>query len=500
MPKRAIAPGLVLTPRAPGEAAGEWLCAALRREILQGRLSPGARLPATRDLARQYGLARGTVVSAFAQLEAEGYLVGRVGAGTFVNAVLPDDLLRAPPPPRTPAPAVHTPRRTLSAFSRRVRLMPGNEPRPLRPFRANLPALDLFPTTLWAQVAGRRLRQATTGMLNDSDPLGYQPLREAVADYLRTSRGVQCEVAQVAIVSGAQEAVQLVARLLLDPGDRVCMENPGYTGAALVFEAFGARIMALPVDAEGMRLPGARERGARLASVTPAHQFPLGITMSLPRRLALLEWARATGALLLEDDYDGEYRYAGRPMPALQGLDRHGQVLFTGTFSKVLFPALRLGYLVLPPDLVEPVAALISISTRHAPVLDQAILCDFMVEGHFGRHVRRMRELYAERLGALLENGTRRFAGLLEITGVEAGLQTAGLLAPGLDAEAVAQAARARDVQVTPLGSYRLGGPVPEGLLLGFAAVDTRQIRRGVEDLARALEESRRSTTPRRGG
>ena len=318
--------------------------------------------------------------------------------------------------------------------------------------------------------------------------MGYGPLQAAVADYLNASRGVKCVPEQVAIVSGVQEALDLVARLFLNPGDRVCMEDPGYTGAAIVFEAVGARVSGAPLDDEGMGLRAASLRGSRLVYVTPAHQFPLGTTMSLPRRLALLEWARRSGALIFEDDYDSEYRYSTRPVPALQGLDRNGLVLFAGSFSKVLFPSLRLGYLVVPPDLVSKVGATKSVTSRHPPLLEQAVLCDFITEGHFGRHLRRMREVYAERLSVLLESARERLAGLLEISKVEAGLQTAGWLCGATSGESAAKAAAARDVEVTPLRRYSRGCLAREGLQLGFAAVDTGEIRRGVRELAAALE------------
>jgi len=318
--------------------------------------------------------------------------------------------------------------------------------------------------------------------------MGYRPLQEAVCAYLSTSRGVRCRPEQVAIVSGTQEALDLVARLFLDPGDRVCLEDPGYPGAALVFEAVGARISTAPVDGEGMKPSAASLRGARLVYVTPAHQFPLGTTMSLRRRLELLDWSRRAGALIFEDDYDGEYRYSSRPLPALQGLDRGAQVLFSGSFSKVLFPSLRLGYLVVPADLVDRFAAARSITARHPPLLEQAVLCDFMAAGHFARHLRRMRQVYAERLAVLLDAARERLAGLLEVSPVEAGLQTAGWLRAGLDGEAAARAAAARGVEVTPLGRYGRR-PLPrEGLQLGFAAVDAHEIRRGVRELATALE------------
>lgn len=487
MPRRAPTLSLTLTPRPAGAPAIRWLCDALRVEILEGRLRPRARLPSTRDLAVQYGLARGTVVTAFEQLRAEGYVVGRVGSGTRVNAVLPEALLQVPRAAGRRAAPLTFPARALAGFARKVALYRGYEPRSLRAFRANQPALDLFPTTLWAQVAGRRLRRATTALLLGTEPLGYRPLREVVADYLRTSRGVRCEPGQVAIVSGAQEALDLVARLMLDPGDRVAIEEPGYTGAARVFEAVGATIVPVPVDAEGITLSSRRWRGVRLAYVTPAHQFPLGIGMSLPRRLALLDWARAEGAAIFEDDYDAEFRYANRPMPALQGLDRHGVVCFSGTFSKVLFPSLRLGYLVVPPDLVDRVAAAKSVISRHAPLLDQAVLCDFIADGHFGRHIRRMREVYAARRGVLLSEGRAHLSGLVEISDVEAGLQTVGwLFGGGIGIEAE-RAAAARGVEVVSLSRYARE-PLPrEGIQLGFAAVDEEEIRRGVRELEAAL-------------
>jgi GntR family transcriptional regulator/MocR family aminotransferase len=477
----------MLPVRDPETPAYRWLYAALRAEILEGRLRPGARLPGTRDLASQYGLSRGTIVTAFEQLKAEGYVEGSVGSGTSVSEVLPEDLLQvrrtAEAVPRTP----QAPPRSLSEYGRRMQPFPDLEIRPVRAFRANLPALDLFPTTLWAQITARRLRSVSARLLLGCEPMGYGPLREAVADYLGTSRGVKCTAGQVAIVGGAQEALDLVARLFLDPGDRVCIEDPGYVGADRVFAAAGAEISPVPLDDEGMELREPSLRGARLVYVTPAHQFPLGVTMSLPRRLALLEWARTSGALIVEDDYDSEFRYAGRPVPALQGLDRHGLVLFAGTFSKVLFPALRMGYLVIPPDLVDRFAAAISVTRRHAPVLEQAVLCDFLTAGHFGRHLRRMREVYAERLSVLLEAARQRLAGLLDVSPTEAGLQTVGWLNGGIEGEEAAEAAAARGVDVIPLSRYSRGSLGREGLQLGFAAVDAREIRRGVSELAVAL-------------
>lgn len=499
MTKQASSFELALPQRDSSMPAARWLCTALRDEILEGRLRPGSRLPSSRDLARQHNLSRGTVVYAFEQLRSEGYVQGTTGSGTYVSAVLPDDLLQVR---RVRAasrePVARPARRVLSDFARRAALFPGFAPGPTRAFRTHLPALDLFPTTLWAQLAGRRLRRATKSLLLGCEPMGYRPLQRAVADYLVSSRGVKCAPEQIAIVSGTQEALDLAAHLFLNPGDRVCIENPGYPGASRAFRAVGAKAVSIEVDDEGAAVPSTQPGDVRLAYLTPGHQFPLGVCMSLSRRLAMLEWARRTGAILFEDDYDSEYRYAGKPVPALQGLDRHGVVLFAGSFSKVLFPGLRLGYLVVPPDLVERVIAIQSIRTRHAPNLTQAILCDFIADGHFARHVRRMREVYAERLGALLEAARERLDGVLTITGVEAGLQTAAWLSAGHDAIQVEGRAAERGVDVIALGRYTEGRVRRQGLHLGFAAVDVPEIRRGVRELAGVLDRATVSSRTRR--
>jgi len=467
-----------------------WLYSELRTAILDGRLRPGSRLPATRDLAAAYRLSRATIVTAFEQLKSEGYVEGRSGSGTYVSQVLPEHLLDV----RGPKPEKRLPHRriALSAYARRLQPFRGMAVRPMRAFRPNQPALDLFPTDLWAQVAARRLRRVSANLLAGGEALGYRPLREAVAAYLNSSRGVKCSAEQVLILSGAQEALDRTARILLNPGESVWMEEPGYPGAGVVFRALGAQIRRVPVDSEGLSLEIGKKRwrAPRLVYVTPGHQFPLGVTMSLRRRLALLEWARRSGVLIFEDDYDSEYRYAGRPVPAMQGLDRSGVVIFAGSFTAVLFPALRLGYLVVPEEMVDVFAAAESVSTHHPPLLEQAVLCDFITEGHFARHIRRMREIYAQRLQVLLESAREKLLGALEISNVEAGLQTVGWLRSGFSGEKIANRAAARDVEVVPLSRYASGRPRREGLILGFAAVDPKELRRGVDELAQILQKS----------
>ena len=486
MPARLSIPELAFPPRQARQAAYRWLYGALRGAILERRLLPGTRLPATRDLARQYSLARGTVVAAFEQLKAEGYVEGSVGSGTYVSRVLPEHWLEVSSAKQTGREARRTRRPALSAYARRMRAFPGFEDRPIHAFRSNLPALDLFPIELWAKIANRVLRRASVRLLMGCDALGHLPLRKAVAEYLTASRGVKCHAAQVAIVSGVQEALDITARLLLDPGDRVCMESPGYLGAQLVFRAHGAEIFGVGVDDEGARTQRLPARGVKLMYVTPGHQFPLCTTMSLARRMELLEWARRSGTVIFEDDYDGEFRYSGRPIPAMQGLGAAGLVLYAGSFSKVMFPSLRLGYLVLPEDLLERAGAVKSITSRHCPVFEQSVLAEFIAEGHFARHLRRMREVYAERLNVLLEEGRRELHGVLELSDVEAGLQTVGWL-QGVSADFAVKAARARGVDVTAL----VGTKSP-GLQLGFAGIRPAEIRRGVRELAIALEAARK--------
>lgn len=489
MAKQSGAFEITLPVQPPGTAAYEWLYDTLRAQILEGRLRPGTRLPSTRDLALRYELSRGTIVNAFELLKSEGYLQSSVGSGTFVSPVLPDDLLTGQRKGGEPA-GVRARARRFSGYGKRVAYDPNFEPQPVRAFRANLPAVDLFPMKLWAAIAARRMRGSAADLLIGCDPIGYRPLREAVADYLNAWRGVKCTPDEVLILSGVQEAIDLTARVLLNPGDRACIEDPGYQAAATVFEACGAHVVPVPVDEEGLQVREDLLHAARLVYVTPAHQAPLGMTMSLRRRLALLEWAERNDALILEDDYDSEYRYSSRPVPALQGIDRGGNVIFAGSFNKVLFPALRLGYVVAPQDVLARLEAAKSITTRHTQLIDQMVLGDFIVQGHFARHVRRMREVYAERLSVLLESVRKELDGMMHISDVEAGLQTAAWLRPGIDARALEERARAHGIHVSALSKFARRPLVKDGLQLGFAAVGAADIRRGVRALASVLDST----------
>jgi GntR family transcriptional regulator/MocR family aminotransferase len=439
-------------------------------------------------------------VSAFEQLKSEGYVQGTVGSGTFVSKVLPEDLLTIRRKAAESAESIEQRQngnRRISQYAQRAERLSGYAQRRFQAFRANVPAMDLFPIELWTQITARRLRKLSRSLLLGCDAMGYLPLRDAIADYLSSSRGVICRAEQVVIVSGMQEALDLAARMFIDPGDKVAVEHPGYVGAVAAFKAAGAKIVGVELDGEGVQIDKKALRGCKLMYVTPAHQFPLGITMSLRRRLDLLQWARANRCTIFEDDYDSEYRYCGRPVPALQGLDCSGQVVFAGSFSKVMFPSLRLGYMVAPLDLVERIAAVKSITSSHASLLQQIALCDFMAEGHYARHIRRMREVYSERQQVLVNESRKHLAGLLEISSIEAGLQTVGWLLNGMNGVAAADAAAARGVEVVPLSQYATasracvwsqGGSAREGLQLGFAAITPQMIKDGVKDLAIALE------------
>jgi GntR family transcriptional regulator/MocR family aminotransferase len=365
---------------------------------------------------------------------------------------------------------------------------------PPRAFRLGTPALDLFPVALWSRLVGRRLRSVTTGQLDYGDAAGLRALREAIAAHVQVARGTRCDAAQVLVVAGAQQGFELACRLLLDPGDRAWMEDPGYPGARSALRAAGARIVPVRVDDEGLDVAeGARRAGeARLAYVTPSHQYPLGVPMSLPRRLALLKWARTARAWVIEDDYDSEFRHGARPLPCLHGLDVDGRVIYVGSFSKTLFPALRLGFLIVPPDLQPPLAAARAAADQHPPTLDQAVLADFIAEGHFARHLRRMRAVYRERLQALAAAAERYCGGVLRVRPVRTGLHALADL-DGVDAARVSVEAATRGVEATPVSAYLAGrGRSLNGLVLGFGAVRPEASRRGMERLAAAIEAARR--------
>jgi GntR family transcriptional regulator / MocR family aminotransferase len=460
----------------------------LRGAILAGTLTAGVRLPSSRALADTLGVSRTTVVGALGQLIAEGYVTTTRASGTFVTTHLPAaHRARATPanPPRLSARAT-----ALLAAPAGGRRLPGAP----RPFRLGTPAVDLFPVALWGRLAGRRIRRVTADMLDYGDPAGFRPLRESIAAHVSMSRGVRCQADHVIVVAGAQDALQCIAQLLINPGDRVWLENPGYLGARAALTAASATAIPVPIDAEGLDVDAGIRAApdAKLVYVTPSHQYPLGVTMSLARRLALLRWAARTSAWIVEDDYDSEYRYTGRPVPALHGLDTQGRVIYVGTFSKTLFPALRLGFLVVPDALIDAARAMRGVIDQFLPAIDQAVLADFIGAGHFARHIRRMRVAYSERRDALTHAAGRYAGEHLRLLPTDGGLHVTGLLRRGANDIRVVTAALERGVEATPLSVYYLPsgrGPRP-GLVLGFAAVDPVRIGAGMRRLAETLRET----------
>jgi GntR family transcriptional regulator/MocR family aminotransferase len=469
----------------------------IRRSILSGGLPSGRQLPASRLLASQLGVSRMTVVNAYEQLLAEGYLEGRAGAGTFVSAHLPEEFLQAPGFERPERQEKSSPRKVvLSGYGSKLAQNGKVILRHLGasahvPFQHGVAALDEFPFGVWAKIVQRWHRSPPASVLSYGDAVGFRPLRDAVAAHLAAARGVRCTREQIIITNGTQQALDLIGRIFLSESDDVCLEDPGYIGARDIFAATGARIVPVPIDDEGFDLRTARERSrkARLVYVTPSHQFPLGVTMSLARRLSLLEWARERDAFVIEDDYNSEYRYAGRPLASLQGLDRDGRVIYVGTFSKTIFPALRLGYLVVPADLAEVFAAARALTDLHSPVIEQAVLADFISERHFARHIRRMRGMYEARQKTLVEEARKNLRGMLEVAPAKAGMHLIGWLPDGVSDREVSERAADAGLNLAPVSDYCINQQLRGGLLLGYTAYDEKHIRRGTKKLAQVLTE-----------
>lgn len=468
---------------------------SIRDSILTGRLSPGTRLPASRRMAESLGVSRMTVVNAYDQLFAEGYLEGRQGSGTFVASELPEDFLRVETKRPRQQKGKVAPRRILfSTYGRGVlhgvpRVTSNHSATETIPFQHGLISAEDFPFDLWSKIAQRHLKYSYKTLGGYGDAAGYRPLRSAIAHHLRSTRGVQCEDDQVLITAGTQQAVFLIANLLVSTGEKVWLEDPCHLGASDVMSAIGADAARIPVDEEGFDWARAARTGkpAKLVYVTPSRQFPLGMTMTLQRRLGLLEWAKENDAWVIEDDYDSEFRYSGRPLPSLQGLDRAGRVLYIGTSSKTVFPGLRLGCIVLPPDLVDVFTAARTLTDLHAPLTDQMVLADFIAEGHFERHVRRMRTLYGERQKILVAESQKHLAGFLTVEPSDAGMHLIGWLPKGLDDRKVSDALAAADVKAAPISRYT-ARRFPRGrLMLGYTAFNERQTRDGIKRLAKVL-------------
>jgi len=452
-----------------------------RRAILDGLLRPGQRVPSTRALAQELGVSRQPVLTAYDQLLHEGYLEGRTGSGTFVSAALPDDLLRCltPQADRAPRRALRPPAGDRKADG-------------LGAFRMSLPALDRFPHTVWSRLVARHAHALSHAQMAYGDAAGLLPLRLAIAEHLRTARAVNCEAEQILIVSGSQAALRLIAAVLLERGQRVAVEEPCYPGARAALGAGGAELVAVPVDEEGICASSLQKLGrkVRAAYTTPSHQYPLGISMSAARRFAMLDWSFRQDAWLIEDDYDSEYRYVSRPLGALQGMDTHQRVVYIGTFSKVLFPAVRVGYLVVPLSLRERFVRAREAFDLFSPTLYQLALAEFLSDGHFTRHLRRMRGVYLERRNALLSGLARHCAEHVSVYNADAGLHVAVLLTHGANDVDVVQRMAQRGLTATALSTCYSGAGRQSGLLLGFGGSTERRLLQATRTLGDVLQGS----------
>jgi GntR family transcriptional regulator/MocR family aminotransferase len=478
-------------PQAPTVPLRLQVYLQLRAAIEQGTFAPGSKLPPSREHAQALGVARNTVLWALDRLRAEGYVVARVGDGSYVA---PDLAALRPAAPERKRGALLA-ESGLSDRGRRIADTALRWRPPVSavlPYRIGTPSVPDFPFALWSRLA----RQVPLGLQQSisqyGSPAGHQPLREAIAQWLLVSRGIRCEPQQVVVTSGSQQAIDLVARLLLDPGDEVMVEDPGYLGIRACLVSHGITVRPVEVDAQGLAIAEGAERWpeARMAVVTPTHQFPLGVHMGLPRRLELLEWARRERAWIVEDDYDGEFQYGAHRIPALCSLPHSERVLYVGTFSKTLHPGLRLGFLVLPHALVEAFASARSLTDRHSPGAAQEVLARFITEGHLLRHLRRMRELYQERQAVLVESLRKATAGAMQLVPAAQGMHLSFEIGPGRDDTTLSRAAGQAGVYLAPLSLYGIETR-RRGWLFGYAGFGERALRQAARALGPLVVNAR---------
>ncbi len=475
---------LLAIDRAAQESLRQQLYARVRDAIVRGEMRAGFRLPSTRTVAKELALSRNTVGDVFAQLVAEGYLVARHGSGTYVAANAIALTVRAASPlPRSSWERASVRGRLLAAVSEQDRL---GAKRPL-PFQPGIPDLERFPFETWARIASRLMRHPRAELVSYGDPAGYRPLREVIAAELRSRRGIACRDDQIVVVGGAQQALDLICRLALDPGDEVWIEEPASRNVRAAFTGAGCTMVPVPVDDDGIDVARGRELAprARLAFVTSAHQWPLGPTLSAQRRTELLRWAAEADAFVVEDEYDGDFRYDGERPAALRALDDGDRVIWSGSFSLTTFPGLRVGYLVAPPQLVDAFVAAKAAADRQTSSFEQAILAEFIYDGHYHRHRSRMQAIYAER-------GARLVTLLRELTGIEIAPPRAGLhvvlpLPPQVDDRALSLRAADAGVIAQPLSPHYLTDAARSGLLLGFGVADIRAIEKATPQLARCV-------------
>src|ERR1700739_3844746 len=466
------------------------LCDWFRSAILTGQLRPGQKIPSTRYLALELKVSRITVLCAFQQLSAQGYIESSAGSGTYVAKSIPDQPTRLglSKQPRLVDYPPSAGSRKISQLSAKLVPFP-TLPFGLDAFRVGLPALDQFPVSTWSRLVARCWRRPKKEMLMYGDRMGFEPCREAIAEYVTTVRGVRCDASQVMIVNGSQQGLEITARALLDPGDHIWIEEPGYPGAVQAFHSVTGNQIPVPVDDEGLDVKEGIRRcpKARAAFITPSHQFPLGVTMSAGRRMMLLEWAFRNNSWIVEDDYDSEYDFRKRPIAAVQGLDTTARVIYVGTFSKVLFPSLRIGYLIVPSDLVSAFSRIRQASDLSHSTLEQAVLADFIQEGHLARHIRRMRMLYMERNEMLTDEIRKQLGSAVELVSAQAGMHLVCLLPSGIEDTIVWQRAAQAGIASWPLSICYQKKPQRGGLILGYGGGGRSQNPDGIEALSAVI-------------
>lgn len=478
----------------------------VRRAILSGRLSAGHKMPSTRALSQSLGISRATVTMSYEYLLSEGYCESLTGSGTYVSRQIPEDLMHVDVEETDQATSelgegdgiVPVQHKRLSWYgqtlaSRNWLDFPDEEPR--IQFTFGRPDLDEFPMRIWTQLLSKYLNQRDLSSLDcPTRSKGHLPLRQALANYLASARAFQCDPERIVIVNGSQQAIALVARILIDRDDYAAIEEPGYLGAQKALLAAGAKLLPISVDHAGLRVEDLKRKfdpssglSAKLVYVTPSHQYPTGVALSLPRRLDLLKWAARTGTYIIEDDYDSEYRYKGRPIPSLAGLDKYDSVIYIGTFSKVLFPAMRLGYIVLPENLVDVFARGKWLVDRHSPLLDQQVLTEFITAGHLERHIRKMRGLYEKRRALFVNNLKETFGNRISILGDNAGINVLVRFNTECGDDALVSRALEIGVGLSSTKKYYIGPHRPHEFLLNYAGLKDSELLEGIRAIASIL-------------
>lgn len=485
--KPAYFPNLVLETG----PIGSQVYHAIRKAILDGRLTSGSRLPSTRTLAEMMSISRNSVIAGFERLIDEGYLLTRRGAGTFVASTIPDELIQTTNN-LTSLSSSSAPTDALNPNIQKAQTFWSNSQPNANSghmFHIGVGCVDLFPHELWGRLLGRIWRQSKKALATFNSPMGYLPLREMICQYVQSTRGLNCQPEQIIIVNGTQQAINLTARVLLKEGDKVWLDDPGYDSALAIFTSYGIEVQPITSDIHGMDISQGitKNPDAKLVFTTPSHQFPLGNTLSLARRIALLEWASKNNMWIFEDDYNSEFRYHSKPIQALQGLDKHQRVIYAGTFSKMMYPGFRLGFLVVPQSLVSAFEVAKYYTDSHSGFLEQATLALFISQGHYARHVRRIRKACYERYLALKNAIETHLSHVFKVEPTDSGIHIVCWLQAGYTEEYIIKKSREIGLGIQPLSRYCIQPYQKQGVLLGYAAHNPIKIERDIIALAKQL-------------